>query len=267
MTIPANAKVFADGVLKGIGAPVNQVTETAMYNWLANEQGGPNLTAFTQDQGNPLGVMDPAGQNAGATGNVQGGIDATVANLLGGNYNTLVATFRKGKSTSAIDFQIVASPWNGAHYGGINTFLKTAGQPGGVAQPGPIPAGGSTYGAGVGAGASTAGPPGSATGATAGCSAKGNAFGEGGLLGVGSFSVTYCELKALTGAFCMAAGATIIVVGLATLIVGGLGGKGGPAGMVVAGVAPLGKAAGAVRRVGKRRSTPAPVEESEEEAA
>jgi len=124
--IPASATQFIDGVLKGIGAPVNGATVQAFTNWLANEQGGPNLTSFEANKGNPLGVMDPAGQAAGKSGDVQAGIQATVANLLGGNYNNLVSAFRKGANSTEIDQQVVASPWNGSRYGGQAKFDATA---------------------------------------------------------------------------------------------------------------------------------------------
>jgi hypothetical protein len=59
-----------------------------------------------------------------------------------------------------------------------------------------------------------------------GCSSKGNVFGTGGVAGVGSFTFTYCELKALLGGLSIAAGGIIMVIGLTSLIVGGLGSKG-----------------------------------------
>ena len=150
MTIPASATQFIEGVLKGIGAPINGATVQAFTNWLANEQGGPNLTSFEANRGNPLGVMDPAGQAAGAKGDLQGGINATVSNLLGGQYNNLVSAFRKGTNSVAIDAQVVASPWNGNRYGGQATFDSTAngtvgsggtqGEVGGINVPPPTPA-------------------------------------------------------------------------------------------------------------------------------
>jgi hypothetical protein len=126
MAIPADATTFIDGVLKGIGAPVNANTVQGFVNWLANEQGGPNLTSFEANKGNPLGVMDPAGQAAGKAGNVQGGINATVANLMSSNYTGLVSAFRAGTSSEAIDAQVVASPWNGNRYGGAASFNAVA---------------------------------------------------------------------------------------------------------------------------------------------
>src|ERR1019366_2928403 len=99
MAIPADATTFIDGVLKGIGAPVNANTVQGFVNWLANEQGGPNLTSFEANKGNPLGVMDPAGQAAGKSGNVQAGIQATVNNLLAPDYANLVASFKTGTSS------------------------------------------------------------------------------------------------------------------------------------------------------------------------
>lgn len=51
-----------------------------------------------------------------------------------------------------------------------------------------------------------------------GCAAKGAAFGEGGLLGIGSFHVTYCQLKAFTGSLIMVSGGVMIVVGAGFLL-------------------------------------------------
>src|ERR1039458_6240724 len=141
MAIPASATQFIEGVLKGIGAPINGATVQAFTNWLADEQGGPNLPSFEGNRGNPLGVMDAAGHAGGASGNVEDGIKATVANLLGGNYNNLVAAFRRGTNSVEIDQQVVASPWNGNRYGGQAQFDATAGgtpPPAGGAAPTPL---------------------------------------------------------------------------------------------------------------------------------
>ena len=251
-TLAPNVKTFVDGVLNGIGAPINNATEQAMLNWLANEQGGVGLPDFTQDQGNPLGVLTPDAQAAGRTGDVGGGVSATVSNLLSSsNYTNVVAAFRAGKSTLGIDQQIVASPWNGSHYGGITTFLKKAG----VAAPS-----GATF--------STVPPPTAsneqvvAGDTTPGCNSKGNVFGEGGVLGVGSFSFTYCELKALTGGLMMAAGATIIVIGMSTLIIGGLGTK--PL-TYLGSATGVGRVTGAASARRQRRRSSSESEESETE--
>jgi hypothetical protein len=131
VTIPASATQFIDGVLKGIGAPVNATTVQGFVNWLANEQGGPNLTAFEANKGNPLGVGNPAGHAAGASGNVQGGINATVANLK--NYPAIISAFKAG-SVSDINQQVEASIWNTGKpngYGGLDAYLATAAGTGG----------------------------------------------------------------------------------------------------------------------------------------
>lgn len=65
-----------------------------------------------------------------------------------------------------------------------------------------------------------------ATSNASGCSSKGNVFGEGGFLGIGSFSFTYCNLKALTGGLVIMAGGAIGIFGIAMIVVAGLGGKG-----------------------------------------
>lgn len=258
-----NVKQFVDGVITGIGAPVNSATETGMLWWLANEQGGPTLSSFSANQGNPLGVMDAAGQASGRSGNIQGGINATVANLLDGNYNGLVAAFRAGDSASAIATQIVASPWNKKRYGGLNTFLSKAGVAKNssgmylpVSQVGPIGAQGPVTSQG--------------TPAVGGCADMGDVFSFGGALGVGGFSFTACERKALIGAMAMTAGGFLIVVGLITLVAGGKGG--GIAGKVASTFTPVGRVASAVSGSGQQQQTDSsssptvPGAESESEA-
>jgi hypothetical protein len=74
------------------------------------------------------------------------------------------------------------------------------------------------------------------------CSSKGNVFGTGGIFGIGSFKFTHCELKALIGTASFVAGGILVVVGLSTIIIGGLSSK-GPLGQVVG-------VAGTVARVG-----------------
>jgi hypothetical protein len=145
MTIPAAATQFIDGVLKGIGAPVNATTVKAFTDWLANEQGGPDLTDFDTDKGNPLGIQTPAAQNSGKEGNLQTGIGLTVTELK--NYPEIENAFKTGTSTDDIATQIVNSPWNtgksgGSGYGGLAKFnavasgtSDTTGEPGAVTIP------------------------------------------------------------------------------------------------------------------------------------
>jgi hypothetical protein len=101
-----------------------------------------------------------------------------------------------------------------------------------------------------------------------GCSSKGNVFGTGGVAGVGSFSFTYCELKALIGGLTIAAGGVLMVLGVASLLVGAAGTKG-----VKGAVAPAiivskfaGRTAGKARRKPSESTEPAEEEESEEAA-
>jgi hypothetical protein len=102
-----------------------------------------------------------------------------------------------------------------------------------------------------------------AASAGGGCSAKGNVFSTGGVAGVGSFTFTYCELKALTGGLLIAAGGIVMVIGFASLIVGGLGGK-----VAKGGLAPtiiVAQAAGRVAGRGRRSSSGGP--DSSEQSA
>jgi hypothetical protein len=125
MAIPADAKTFIDGVLNGIGAPITSVTEQGFVNWLANEQGGPNLTTFENNKGNPLGIQTPEAQNAGHTGNLQQGITLT-AQLLQNAYPGVVNAFKTATSPDQIGKEVVSSVWNGHHYGGVQSFDAVA---------------------------------------------------------------------------------------------------------------------------------------------
>ena len=251
--LPANAKTFIDGVLHGINAPVNAQTELGMYYWLANEQGGPSLSSFTANQGNPLGVQTASAQAAGRSGNIQEGINATVQNLQGGMYPGLLAALRKGNSASAIALQVVASPWNRHHYGGITTFLNTAGAPktkGGMF----LPVGGTAgVAAGSTGGVSSIQPQ---NFSEAGCAKK---VGSNPALPHNLFTIphtsaglTYCNAKAFIGAMSLTAGGFLIVVGLVTIVAGGKGG--GIAGKVATQFTPVGRAVSAVSR--PKSSTP-----------
>ena len=98
-----------------------------------------------------------------------------------------------------------------------------------------------------------------------GCGSKPNVFGTGGVAGVGSFTLTACELKALLGALSIAAGGIVLVIGLTSIIVGGLGSKGAKAALGPTVV--IARFAGRnVPKPSKRQSAPAEEEESEEAA-
>lgn len=129
MAISTAATQFIDGVLRGIGAPVNAATVQAFTDWLANEQGGPDLTSFDANKGNPLGIQTPAAQASGKDGNVNTAISLT-AEELRTSYPSIVSAF-KSSSVSDINNQIVDSAWNtgqtgGSGYGGLNNFTNVA---------------------------------------------------------------------------------------------------------------------------------------------
>lgn len=250
--LPANAKTFIDGVLRGVNAPVTAQNELGMYYWLANEQGGPTLSTFSQNQGNPLGVQTASALASGRSGNLQGGINATVANLRGGMYPGILAALRKGNSADAVVMSVVASPWNGNHYGGLQTFLNTAGAP--KSSNGMfLPVGGSaSLAAGPTGGASPTPTAKQLSGHGCGSKVGGNPGAPNNLFTIPhtSAGLTYCEAKAILGAFALTAGGFLMVVGLITLVAGGKGG--GVAGRVATTFTPVGRAVGAVSRVGKR---------------
>ena len=127
--IPAAATQFIDGVLKKIKAPINSVTVLAMRDWLANEQGGPDLPTFVHNQGNPLGIQTPAAKTSGAKGDLQTAIDLT-ANEITQHYGAIAQAFQAGTSVDDITTQIVGPigglNWNGNNYGGTAVFAATA---------------------------------------------------------------------------------------------------------------------------------------------
>ena len=104
---------------------------------------------------------------------------------------------------------------------------------------------------------------------TGGCNTKGAkgdgvVFGTGGIAGVGSFKFTYCELKALIGGLSIAGGGLLIVIGLASLVVGSLGGRSKGA-QSIAPVIVVARASGRGFRAVKSRRSSAPAEEPAEE--
>jgi hypothetical protein len=76
-----------------------------------------------------------------------------------------------------------------------------------------------------------------ANSSTGGCGAKGNVFGEGGILGIGAFHFSYCNLKALTGTVSLLAGGGIMLIGAALVVVIGLGNK-TPVGKALSAIVP-----------------------------
>jgi hypothetical protein len=126
----SDASAFIDGVLKGIGAPVNATTTAAFQTWLENEQGG-GLQTFEQNKGNPLGVQTPEAQAAGKSGDMAQGI-AYTASLLQSSYPSIVTAFKTSTDPTQIAQAIVGSPWNngksdGTGYGGLQHFLTVQG--------------------------------------------------------------------------------------------------------------------------------------------
>jgi hypothetical protein len=90
-----------------------------------------------------------------------------------------------------------ASTWPGA------SALGSALAPG---SPGPL--GSQTRAQAMAAGSASA---------AKGCAAKGKVFGFGGVLGVGGFSFTHCQLKALIGGLAVAGGALVMVIGAVSM--------------------------------------------------
>jgi hypothetical protein len=99
-----------------------------------------------------------------------------------------------------------------------------------------------------------------------GCQSKGNVFKTGGVIGVGSFSFTYCELKALMGGLAIAAGGVIIIIGMASLVVGSLGGRGKGAAAIAPAIIVARAGGRGVRAVTPSRSRPTPAEDDREAA-
>jgi hypothetical protein len=142
MTAPAQVTAFAEGVIKDLGAPVNSATITAFETWLANEQGS-NWSAFENNKGNPLGIQTPQAQAAGNAGNMAEGIKLTAQELLTNpDYKEIVATFKQGDNTTAMETAIMNSAWSGGEYAkkGLANFQaaptgETTGEPGAVNIP------------------------------------------------------------------------------------------------------------------------------------
>ncbi len=89
-----------------------------------------------------------------------------------------------------------------------------------------------------------------------GCSKKPPIFKTGGVLGVGSFQITACQAKAITGGFMVVSGGLFLLIGMASLIVGSFGGRSSGA-AAIAPVILVARAGGrGVRAVRPRRRAP-----------
>lgn len=114
-TAEAPAQNFTTGVLKGIGAPVNPGTTSALNEWIAAEGGGPSNPLNTT-----LGQGSAQGSAIKGYGTVPAGINATVTTLKNGLYQPVLQAFKSDDPT-AIKQAIIASPWDGSnHYAGTD---------------------------------------------------------------------------------------------------------------------------------------------------
>lgn len=192
-------------LLAGIGAPANKGNLDALNYWGQSEN--------TADQNNPLAVST---KYPGATKCIaqcggkseiyaydteQDGVAANVSFLLAPSYANIVTAFTKSQGLNAIWSAINNSGWcKGCSGGQYPKVLYQA-----LTNPPPIAA--LPTGTGTAA-AQSGGAPGF------GCAAKGPVFSEGGFLGIGSFSFTYCNLKAMVGAACIGGGVAIAIIGV-----------------------------------------------------
>ncbi len=143
MAISQAATQFIDGVLRDIGAPVNATTVKGFTDWLANEQGGPDLTSFDANKGNPLGIQTAAAEASGKAGDVATAIKLTAQELTTNpDYKDIVSSFKTATSPDQIATAVTNSPWNGTKYGGLDNFMavasgkgSTTGEPGAVTIP------------------------------------------------------------------------------------------------------------------------------------
>ena len=105
----------------GVKATANNVNNVQL--WLHNEQ---SASSWNADLNNPLGVGGGGLSTAPNLGGVSGGIVATANNLLTGNYgyNNIVSALQQNAPTTVFAAAVVNSKWNGAHYGGVSSFLS-----------------------------------------------------------------------------------------------------------------------------------------------
>lgn len=110
---------FAQGVLRGIGAPVNDVTQAAMLQWMAAEGGHWNNSAHYNPLNSTLGM--PGSGHMAKNPNIkayvdwQQGLEATVRTLTDSNsaygYAKIIDAFRSGSSAGDIYSAIGSSRW------------------------------------------------------------------------------------------------------------------------------------------------------------
>lgn len=123
LTAPGPGRVgWAEALLKGIGAPVNQQTKSAVVVWEVAEGGGFG----NQAANNPLNLNPGPGakwpghnaNGAWAFPTAADGLKESVDYLHMSNFAGINKALRAGKSEHAILQAIVASPWAGSHYAG-----------------------------------------------------------------------------------------------------------------------------------------------------
>src|SRR5215831_18398395 len=101
---------WAQGVLRGIGAPATPGNLKFLNAWQQAEGGGASF--------NPLNTTQPAG-GAGSYNSVgvrnyrspQQGVQATVRTLLNGHYDEIVSGMRSGAHPAQLAAAVGASPW------------------------------------------------------------------------------------------------------------------------------------------------------------
>lgn len=116
---------FYAEVLRGIGAPVNDLNLSVLRAWQRAEGGTSSWNPFNTTM--PAKGATRYGSNSAGVKNYtsrEQGIDATVRTIKQGYYRNVVAALKQSNPTGAIA-AIIASPWAGGHYGAKKTQSGT----------------------------------------------------------------------------------------------------------------------------------------------
>jgi hypothetical protein len=241
---------WVSGILNLVGAPITDANAKLLEFW-AQTENGSNWEAVQPGTGtyaapgtgvpiyNPFNVIAPPGvAETGTQGDIQvypswsQGIAASADLLKQSSFAPLLAAMKQGAPLgtlyNSIDWRSATGTQGGDYMPALTAYVNGQG-------PGPnsVYSGGATtaYTAVAGTGSSGTGSSSTTAAAqTGGCNASGG-WHIG--LGVANPGLSGCQLKAIKGGLLVAAGAGVMLFGVALIVISGFAGK-GPAAPVIA---------------------------------
>lgn len=223
--IPTNA-AWAALLLKDVGAPVTMNNVQNVMRWMAAENAPQNWANRNNPLNASLGTKSTngTGSYSDLTTAAQNTAAMIVAGYKGGAigdqiYNALMSDV----PTEQFSVAVVDSAWSSNHYG-VASAGSNAAVPGrlstwftSIPLPGTLTATAATSGTGTPDQVS-ASSTGSAAAGVKGCASRPPVFKTGGIFGVGSFTFSACNAKALTAGLLVGLGGVITIVGLIMVV-------------------------------------------------